>query len=434
MHRILAATLLSALLALLAFPALGSEASRRSIVHAVDLVLAGHDVLERTNPSRPTLFRSELGNSIAHYQFDIQVGSGAFDTIRMHRVVREHAPWRPIRTRRAVFLTHGDGWAFEANFLPAGDNLAGFLADAEVDVWGIDFRWALVPPATVDLSFMANWDFGTSVDDLGLALAIARGLRGATGNGFGRLHLAGFSRGGQLGWAHLGAETQRPGWQRHVKGYIAIDHAMKTDDEALRQADCDTYDAIQAQIAGGQVSTSFEVLIEIGDLATNTPDDASPFFPSLDNADLAEWVGASPGGGAISHFHAVAGTIDPTSFETELINTLPSTWFDYLSAVAPFQPLGINLDGAAISCDEIDVPYDDHLAEIVVPVLYVGADGGFGALGVYQTNLIASTDVSLVLVDQAADPALDVGHNELFLANDAAIAVWQPILDWIEAH
>lgn len=425
MSRILAAAVLGILFAL---PASAGEGLRDHTVHAVDQVLA------RTGTTRHALDRTELGDGLAHYRFDLRVGPGTFDIVRLHRIVRERAPWRPIRTHRAVMLTHGDGWAFAANFSPAGGGLAHFLAADEVDVWGVDFRWALVPEATADRSFMADWDFATGVDDLGRALAVARGLRAATGSGLGRLHLAGFSRGGQLGWAYLGTETQRPAWWRHVDGFIAIDHAFKTDDEALRQSNCDSYDAIRAQIDAGETDSSFEVLIEIGDLATQAPGDPSPFFPSLDNADLAELVGASPGGGAIAHFHAVAGTIDPTTLSTQLLYTQPGTWFRYLSSVSPFQPLGIDLEGAAIVCDELDVPYDDHLAEIAVPVLYIGTDGAFGTLGVHQTSLVASTDVTVLIVDQAPDPVLDIGHNEIFLADDAASLVWQPMLDWIDSH
>jgi len=82
------------------------------------------------------------------------------------------------------------------------------------------------------------------------------------------------------------------------------------------------------------------------------------------------------------------------------------------------------------------VPFDDHLADITVPVLYVGAGGGFGAFGVYTTTLLGSTDVSIHLTTLVppADRIEDFGHVDLFLADDAAALVWQPILDWLQSH
>jgi hypothetical protein len=51
-------------------------------------------------------------------------------------------------------------------------------------------------------------------------------------------------------------------------------------------------------------------------------------------------------------------------------------------------------DQNALPCNELDLPYDDHLAEVKVPILYVGARGGFGEYGVYSTTLLGSRDVT----------------------------------------
>jgi hypothetical protein len=389
-----------------------------------------------------TLERTPITAEVAHYQLDLPVGPGEHDVIRLHRIVRERWPWLPAAAPRAVFLVHGDAWAFEANYLrslatpaiPDSENVSVFLAERGIDVWGIDFRWALVPAETTDLSFMADWGFATSLGDLDLALAVVRSVRALTGSGFGKLHLLGWSRGGQLGWAQLGAETQRPAALRHVRGFIAMDHTFKTDDEAIRLGNCASYASVQAQLDAGEVASSFGVVAEIGDLATTAPGDPSPYFPSLSNAELAEWLGASVAGGSIPYLHSVGGLVDPDTFVTELLYTAPAQWFAYLSGVAAYQPLRINLDGAAIVCNELDSPFDDHFAEISVPVLYIGAAGSYGAAGIYSTIQIASTDVTTLIVSEAAAPEEDWGHNDLFLADDADSLVWQPILDWIETH
>lgn len=386
--------------------------------------------------------RIPLTEDVAHYRFEVSVGAGEHDVVRIHRVVREKAPWVPERTHRGAFLVHGDGWGFEPTFLP-GDlagawsgpgGMATYLAKRGVDVWGIDFRWVLVPGDTADLSFMGGWGLATQLGDLDLGLTVARVTRTLTGSGPGRLHLVGFSRGGQIGWAQAGAETARPPSFRHLRGLVSIENAFKHDDEARRLADCASHASIAATLAGGTVASDFRIVADIGDLATAAPGDPSPFLPSLSNADLAEWLGASTGGGSIPHFHSVGGLVDPDTLVTELLYTEPAAWFSFLSGASAFQPLRVNLDGAAIGCDELGSPFDDGLAEIRIPVLYVGVAGAFGDTGVHATTLIASPDVSTRIVSQAADPEEDWGHDDPLLAADAEEEVWRPILEWIEAR
>lgn len=418
---------------------------RRILAATLLLLVAG---LHAATPAGATgsegiqIERIPIGGDVVHYRFRLPVGPGEHDVVRLHRIVRERAPWIPAPARRGVFLVHGDAWGFEPAYLssvatpavPDTQNVAVFLAERGLDVWGLDFRWALVPQETADLSFMADWGLGTSVADLDRALTAARAVRAVTGSGASRLYLLGWSRGGQIGWIQLGAESQRPPALRQVRAFVAMDHTFKTDDEAIRQASCAAHASIQAQIDGGAVASDFSFAAVVGDLATTAPDAPSPFLPSLGNADLAEWLGADPAGGAIPHLHSVGGIVDPDTLVTELLYTAPAHWFSYLSGVSPYQPIRIALDGEAILCDETDTPFDDHLAAIRVPVLYVGAAGSYGAAGVHTTTLIGSHDVTTLLVSQASDPRLDWGHNDLFLADDAAAEVWQPILDWLLAH
>lgn len=407
--------------------------------------IAGLPDMPRDQPlaARDLAFeRTALPGGLAHYRLDLPVGPGEHDIIRLHRIVRERAPWVPARTRRGAFLLHGDAWGFEATYLtslgtpavPDSLSLPAVLAGRGVDVWGLDFRWARVPAETEDLSFMADWGFETQLHDLEVGLGIARSVRLLTGSGFSPLHLVGFSRGGQLGWAYVAAETQKPRSLRLVSSFISLDNAFKTDDEEVLASNCASYASIESQLAAGSVVSDFTILAEIGDLATAAPDDPSPFFPSLGNADLAEWIGASEGGGSIPHFHSVGGVVDPDTFVTELSYTQPEMWFSFLSQASAYQPLRINLDGAAIGCEEIDSPYDDHLADITLPVFHIGAAGAYGELGLYTLGLIGSSNVESLIVEEAAEPELAYGHNDLTLATGAETLVWRPILEWIRAH
>ena len=51
--------------------------------------------------------RTVLHDGIVHYRFDVRVGPGQFDMIRLHRVVREAQPYHPIRTVDGVLLLAG---------------------------------------------------------------------------------------------------------------------------------------------------------------------------------------------------------------------------------------------------------------------------------------------------------------------------------------
>jgi hypothetical protein len=69
--------------------------------------------------------------------------------------------------------------------LPKDQALPIFLAQNGVDVWGIDFRWTLVPATVTDLSFMQGWGIEQDARDLGVGIGLARVTRAMTGSGFG---------------------------------------------------------------------------------------------------------------------------------------------------------------------------------------------------------------------------------------------------------
>ncbi len=51
--------------------------------------------------------RTVLGEDVVHYRFDVRVGPGKFKEIRLHRIVREPHPYRPIDTFTGVLLLPG---------------------------------------------------------------------------------------------------------------------------------------------------------------------------------------------------------------------------------------------------------------------------------------------------------------------------------------
>jgi hypothetical protein len=395
--------------------------------------------------------RRPIAGDVVEYSATLRVGPGPRDVIGVHRVTRERAPFVPVAARQAVLLAHGDAWGFDAAFLA---NLATpgvapdhafpvFLARHGIDVWGIDFRWTLVPAATTDFAFMKDWGLATDVHDLGIALAVARAARLLEGDGTAKLLLLGWSRGGQTGYAYLDAETQVPGFLRQVRGFIPVDIFLKTDQEDLRQAACARAAGDRAALdAGAYQNASGQLFSTLGSLALTAPSAPSPIVPGLTNREAALLAGSAtyvllpPGQSFVPFYHFVGGTFTADGRPAGLSYTPERAWFDFERGASPYEPTRVLLDGEETLCDQIDVPFDDHLGEIRVPVFYLGVGGGFGEYGIYTTTLLGSTDVTtrVVRLLPPAQRALDLGHADIWNATAAPSLFWQPILDWIAGH
>lgn len=392
--------------------------------------------------------RRALTSSIAEYTATVRVGSGPYDEIGLHRVVKEKTPGVPEHTDRALFLAPGDIWNFRAAFLTGAHPLPVFLAEHGVDVWGIDYRWTRVPGNTADTSFMQTWGLEQDARDLGFALGVARHARAMTGSGFGKLFLLGWSRGGQIGYALLNAETQLPPGLRNVAGFVPVDIYLETDVPQLQAFACQRHQATEATIAaGGYANPVGGLVAALGTLASVDPSGPSilngpPFnLPGYTNRQAGLLVGEATfallgGLEPAPFYHFTGGVFDPDGKPAGLLYSNEADLFAFEAAASPLQPNRELADADASTCGATDVLFDDHLADITVPVLYIGAGGGFGEYGIYTTTLLGSTDVSTLIVHKvpSSQRLLDYGHADLFLANDAQTEVWQPLLAWVEGQ
>ncbi|MGK7311943.1 MAG: hypothetical protein ACN0LA_06845 [Candidatus Longimicrobiales bacterium M2_2A_002] len=383
--------------------------------------------------------RIPLREGIVHYTWELAVGTGEFDVVRLHRIVKERRPGDPVRTVDGVFLLPGapNGWAQifvepEISAVPPWDrSVAIHLAQAGIDVWGIDYAWARVPLETADFGFMEGWGVQRDIDHEYAALATARSIRTATGQGNGPLHLLGFSYGGPVGYGLLGLETQLPPGQRMAKGFVAVDTELLFEDADRQAAACESAAGLEATIADGTYENSFAGLIALAGLAETAPDEPSPAASGLTNREFILFATAN----GIPHF--VGGTFSDAGIPTGLRFTDPALWIDVIQATRPYWPLQAAADMARARCGTgRDVAFDDHLGEITVPILYVGAAGGAGLRGTYTASLTATRDYRELLVQRLSDDQrmYDFGHADLFTATDADSWVWQPILDWLVDH
>jgi hypothetical protein len=412
----------------------------RAAVAAIVVVLSSVPVFAQRADAVHALRQYErrvLSGDIAEYTYTVRVGDGPYDEIGLHRIVRETAAGQPARTERAVFLAPGDIWNFRAAFLTGAHPLPVFLAERGVDVWGIDYRWTRVPASVTDTSFMQGWGLEQDASDLGAALAVARFARTRNGNP-GKLFLLGWSRGGQIGYAYLAGEGQGAPGRRHVEGFIPVDIYVKTDVPQLQSFACQRLANTEALIASGQAANPVGGLVSLlGTLAQVDPNGASILDPNLTNRQAGLLVGEATfallgGLEPAPAYHFTGGVFDANGAPAGLLYSNENDLFDFETAASPYQPNRELADADALTCGTTSL----NLGAITVPVLYIGAGGGFGDFGLYTTTLLGSTDVSSLIVSKvpAEQRLFDYGHADLFLAGDAPQQVWQPLLDWMNAR
>jgi pimeloyl-ACP methyl ester carboxylesterase len=390
--------------------------------------------------------RRELLPGIGYYTLQVQVGPGEHDIITLHRVVAEKQPGRPAAARRAVFMISGANHGFASSFLalslyaePPQASLPVLLARSGVEAWGISFRWAQIPVGFPDQSFMADWGMDVAVSDARVGLRIARIAGRLAGHGTRRLHVLGASLGAWTAMALANAEVSEPPQRRDIRGLILVEGASKADpaETAYVQAVCDDYASAQGQMDAGQYGSDLSFFPWFNQLVLDDPDAECPFRPGFTNRQVAllnRTVAQNYPGN--EWFHHFAGIFDEGGTPTALAYT------DFVfSAVATTKVFGYNpiryaRDAFAVTCGVPDVPWDDHLAEVTVPALYLGAGGGTSSLGEYQTRLLGSEDVTTRVVRRQPPElaALDIGHSDILWAPAMRDLFWEPILAWIRAH
>jgi hypothetical protein len=225
-----------------------------------------------------------------------------------------------------------------------------------------------------------------------------------------------------------------------VQGFIPVDIYLKSDDPQLRAFACQREQNTEAAIAAGQIGNPTGSLVSVlGMLAVADPSGTSFLNPALTNRQAGLLVGEATftlqgGLEPAPFYHFTGGVFDGFGAPAGLSYSNETDLFAFEQQSAPYQPNLELADADAATCGTTDVLFDDHLGDITVPVLYIGAAGGFGATGLYTTTLLGSTDVTSLVVSKDTPRLFDYGHADLFLANDAQELVWEPLLAWVGAH
>lgn len=387
--------------------------------------------------------RTVLGEDVVHYRFDVVVGPGKFDQIRLHRIVREKQPWQPIHTVAGVVLFPGGPNSFKMIFmepqisqvLPWDQSITAFFAKHNIDVWGMDYRWALVSADITDFKFMKTWSLQRDVDDAKIAVSLARLIRASTGQGFGQMPVLGFSYGTFMTYSMANQETQLPKVLRNLNGMVLADWGVTfAPGSPLREDFCELIPGLQAMYDAGIYNEDNSATALISDLARTAPDAPSQFADGFTNYQFALFVGASVTYAPSWHF--VAGVFDENGISTNLQYTDPQVWIDVLGAIPTWFPVKADIDSDSVVCNGVVPPFDDHLKQIKLPIFYLGGAGGAGKEGYFAVGLTGSTDVtkSTIQLHPDDEAALDFGHADLFTATNAETLVWQPILNWLVSH
>jgi hypothetical protein len=390
--------------------------------------------------------RQMLVDDIAHYQFVVKVGPGQYDKIRIHRVVKERHPYQPEHLAQAVMFFSGEPTYFASLYIEpliskaiARDHsIAIYLAKNNIDVWGMDYRWALVPESTTDFSFMQTWGMTTDVADAQIALTISRAMRGGPFAPAGPLFLTGLSYGAQITYAIAANDTQRPPKLQNVKAIIPMDEGLVYADPAIQAEGCAYLDYARGLIASGTYNYDNRSTSQMGQLAIDSPNDTSPFSPPLTNYQFALVIATSPEDEAMP-WHFAGGYFDNTGMPTGLRYTNVRLWEDLLvHNEPPYNPVFVDVEGNAVQCGkpDPDAKVADHLNEVSVPILLIEAAGGFSHSSDYTATFTASHDVTIRNVQLLSDAqqSEDYGHVDLLTGYNAEYLVWQPILEWIKTH
>jgi len=378
---------------------------------------------------------------LAHYSVQLRVGSGEYDVIGLHRVVRERRPHLPIRTKKSVFMQHGSSKDFVGMWLPGLTSettpddfgMGVYLARHDIDVWGIDQSWTLVPGSETNDEFMMDWGLERQMGDLRTAVAVARWTRILTGCSAAKMILAGYSNGIPTTVSLVNEETQIPRGLRNVGGYIPIDCPIKAEPGGLIQEILTAYsEQYQALHAGGLYAEPV-LFGPLAELVRNHRDDPSPFDSTMSNLEFALFMCAAPVLLPGHPFHYWAGTFEG-GMPTGLRFVTEDLWLDFLASGTAYEPIIWSADWCGYVAGILDTPYDDHLADIDVPVLNVTPGGGFAEETLYGLDLLGSSDIETLSPSKGLPPEEDYAHIDIFTDPESETLVWQPMLEWIVSH
>lgn len=384
--------------------------------------------------------REHISGDIYHYSYVVRVGDGQYDVIGLHRVVRERRPNKPIHTQKSIFMQHGSSKDFIGMWLPGLTSPATpddfgmgvYLASHDIDVWGIDQSWTLVPASVTNTGFMIDWGLDRQLGDLRTAVAIARRVRILTGSGAAKMILAGYSNGISTTVSLVNEESQLPPGKRDVGGYIPIDMPIKAEPGPLQET-MGFYSEYYYSLYTGGLYAETVIFAPMAELVRCCPNDPSPYDPGMTNVEYALMMSAGAVFFPPTLFHYWAGILQ-NGIPTGLRFVDWDLWLDFLASGTAYEPIIWTVDWTGYVAGTLNTPYDDHLADIEVPILNITPGGGFAEATFYGLSLLGSADIETLMPSMGLPPEEDYAHIDIFTYPGSEQLVWQPMLQWIIEH
>jgi pimeloyl-ACP methyl ester carboxylesterase len=341
----------------------------------------------------------------------IRVGPGEFDLIGINRVKKNKCRC----PKATIVMVPGSNSDFDTSF----DRMAIHFAKEDMDVWGIDFRYSFVPNnngsnpycTITGCNFMKDWDTNLHVSDLDTIVKMAE-LSSLNKKVF----LLGWSQGAYFTYRYATDHAiDRP----NLNGIIQMDVVYNLD-----QTFTDIVAKTQVEIAARRSKINSGIFYEdvlaqkfIAYSALTNPDGMSVVIPGLTNKQAA--------------FFALTQTynLGVNPIPNFIYNQGDLTGLEYTDFnLAIQQGLKLNSFQSILTLTELREQWlNPTIPSITIPILYIGAELGFGIYGSYTPNMISNTNPN---VDIHIIP--DYGHADLVYSNTANNDVWETILEWIE--
>jgi pimeloyl-ACP methyl ester carboxylesterase len=369
---------------------------------------------------------------------------GPMDKIALHRLVDEglNRRQRP-HPKKVVFIIPGT-WSRAPEVLDdptTSTNL--FLALNGYDVYTMDFRTKYVPNlaydqfATADILPTTDWTYGVFREDIKACIDKAKQLSRAK-----KIFLAGRSRGGTQMYIYASKY-----WREDLKGLIGLDGGgvwANAGGGSMTEAE---YDAMIAAFKAGLLGP---YLSEVGGYEQAQYAGAVPYSTNMVGetsvADYALTVPPPPDGSTLetvsdvvaygAYFAWGAGLV--TNYYTPFPGGGGETYMDeqrlisIMSLFTRYWPAVQDVEGYALG-QFVDTPfldYDDHVAEIDLPILFFGSELGCPAGSCLpqdpetRTPKTASDDVTIHYLP-------GYGHLDVYAGTHSLEDVKQPFLEWM---
>lgn len=337
-----------------------------------------------------------------------RVGPGEFDLIGINKITKNSQ--KSIAT---LVMIPGSNSDFDTSF----DKMSICLAKKKIDIWGIDFRYSFVPNnintspycIVTGCNFMQNWNTDLHLSDLDIVVKMAE--QSSPDN---KVFITGWSQGAYLAYRY---SITKP----NLKGIIPIDVIYNLDLTLT-----DIVDKTRAEIAVRNSKINSGIFYEdvltikyIAYQALTNPDGLSVVIPGLTNKQAALFA-------LTQTYRLGVNPIPNYRFNQGDLVSLRHTDLDF----ALQQGLKLNSFQSILVLTELRNQWlDSNIPNITVPVLYIGAEFGFGTYGLYTPNAIRTFNPN---VETLIVP--DYGHADLVYSNTAKDDVWINIYKWIKKY